>query len=77
MSVDLAPQFLAMGKKVFDLSGGFRLAGNEDYLTYYGFAHEHPALLEQAAYGLAEWNAMRLVKRALVAVAGCYPTAAL
>ncbi|WP_304636123.1 MULTISPECIES: N-acetyl-gamma-glutamyl-phosphate reductase [Pseudoalteromonas] len=77
VSVDLAPQFLAMGKKVFDLSGGFRLAGNEDYLTYYGFAHEHPELLEQAAYGLAEWNSDAISKANLVAVAGCYPTAAL
>ena len=28
VSVDLAPQFLALGKKVFDLSGGYRLALN-------------------------------------------------
>ena len=77
VSVDLAPQFLEMGKRVFDLSGGFRLSSNEDYQRYYGFSHEQPELLAQAAYGLAEWNAEAIAKARLVAVAGCYPTAAL
>ena len=77
VSVDLAPQFLAMGKKVFDLSGGYRLASNDDYLTYYGFEHQHPELLNQAAYGLAEWNSKAITDAQLIAVAGCYPTAAL
>lgn len=76
-SVDLAPQFLAMGKKVFDLSGGYRLANNDDYVTYYGFEHQHPELLNEAAYGLAEWNHDAIANAKLIAVAGCYPTAAL
>ncbi|MDB2355747.1 MULTISPECIES: N-acetyl-gamma-glutamyl-phosphate reductase [unclassified Pseudoalteromonas] len=77
VSVDLAPRFLAMGKKVFDLSGGYRLSSNEDYQTYYGFEHQHTDLLAQAAYGLAEWNSEAIKEAQLVAVAGCYPTAAL
>ena len=77
VSVDLAPQFLAMGKKVFDLSGGYRLASNDDYVTYYGFEHQHPELLNEAAYGLAEWNHDAIANAKLIAVAGCYPTAAL
>lgn len=77
VSVDLAPQFLAMGKKVFDLSGGYRLASNDDYVTYYGFEHQHPELLNEAAYGLAEWNHDAIGNAKLIAVAGCYPTAAL
>ncbi len=77
VSVDLAPRFLAMGKKVFDLSGGYRLSSNEDYQTYYGFEHQHTDLLAQAAYGLAEWNGEAIKAAQLVAVAGCYPTAAL
>ena len=77
VSVDLAPRFLSMGKKVFDLSGGYRLSSNEDYQTYYGFAHQHTELLSEAAYGLAEWNSEAIAKAQLVAVAGCYPTAAL
>lgn len=77
VSVDLAPRFLAMGKKVFDLSGGYRLRSNEDYQTYYGFEHQHTDLLAQAAYGLAEWNSAAIKQAQLIAVAGCYPTAAL
>lgn len=77
VSVDLAPRFLAIGKKVFDLSGGFRLSSNEDYQTFYGFEHQHIDLLAQAAYGLAEWNSENIKNASLVAVAGCYPTAAL
>lgn len=77
VSVDLAPRFLAMGKKVFDLSGGFRLANNTDYETYYGFTHQSEELLAQAVYGLAEWNKDAIAKAQLVAVPGCYPTAAL
>jgi N-acetyl-gamma-glutamyl-phosphate reductase len=77
VSVDLAPKFLAMGKKVFDLSGGFRLSNNEDYQTFYGFEHQHIDLLAHAAYGLAEWNSEEIKNASLVAVAGCYPTAAL
>ena len=77
VSVDLAPKFLAMDKKVFDLSGGYRLASNDDYVTYYGFEHTHPELLDAAAYGLAEWNSEAITSAQLVAVAGCYPTAAL
>lgn len=77
VSVDLAPRFLAMGKKVFDLSGGYRLASNDDYVTYYGFEHQYPELLNEAAYGLAEWNHDAIANAKLIAVAGCYPTAAL
>ncbi|CAH9054411.1 N-acetyl-gamma-glutamyl-phosphate reductase [Pseudoalteromonas sp. CIP111854] len=77
VSVTLAPKFLAMGKRVFDLSGGFRLATNADYEHYYGFSHPSLQWLEQAEYGLAEWNAKAISQAQLVAVAGCYPTAAL
>ena len=77
VSVGIAPKFLAMGKKVFDLSGGFRLSSNEDYETYYGFEHENPELLEHAVYGLVEWQKDQIKDAELVAVPGCYPTAAL
>ncbi|VUC90249.1 N-acetyl-gamma-glutamyl-phosphate reductase [Raoultella terrigena] len=76
VSHDLAPQFLAAGCVVFDLSGAFRVNDGAFYEKYYGFTHQHPALLEQAVYGLAEWNVERLKEASLVAVPGCYPTAA-
>ena len=35
--MNLAPQFLAAGIKVFDLSGAFRVQQESFYDTYYGF----------------------------------------
>ncbi|SFC68086.1 N-acetyl-gamma-glutamyl-phosphate reductase [Pseudoalteromonas denitrificans] len=78
VSIELAPIFIEMGKKVFDLSGGFRLSSDEDYQKYYGFSHQNISLLNQAVYGLAEWQNTDDIKNAqLIAVPGCYPTAAL
>lgn len=75
VSHDLAPQFLAAGCAVFDLSGAFRVNNPDFYTKYYGFTHQHSELLEQAVYGLAEWQAEKIKQTKLVAVAGCYPTA--
>ncbi|WP_427980208.1 N-acetyl-gamma-glutamyl-phosphate reductase [Agarivorans sp.] len=77
VSHDLAASFLQAGCQVFDLSGAFRVNSAEFYQNFYGFTHQFPELLEQAVYGLAEWNAEQIKQTDLVAVAGCYPTAAL
>ncbi|HBQ7916286.1 TPA: N-acetyl-gamma-glutamyl-phosphate reductase, partial [Klebsiella aerogenes] len=45
VSHDLAPQFLAAGCVVFDLSGAFRVNDGVFYEKYYGFTHRHPDLL--------------------------------
>ncbi|WP_440876998.1 N-acetyl-gamma-glutamyl-phosphate reductase [Thalassotalea sp. PLHSN55] len=76
-SADWAKAFVDAGVKVFDLSGGFRLSNPADYPTYYGFEHKNQDALEQAVYGLAEWNAEAIANTNLVAVPGCYPTASL
>jgi len=76
VSHDLGPQFLAEGCVVFDLSGAFRVNDAEFYQQYYGFTHQHPQLLAQAVYGLAEWSGDKLKEANLIAVPGCYPTAA-
>ncbi|MGL5532920.1 MAG: N-acetyl-gamma-glutamyl-phosphate reductase, partial [Plesiomonas shigelloides] len=75
VSHDLAPQFLAAGCVVLDLSGAFRVRASGFYPRYYGFEHQHPQWLEQAVYGLAEWQASEVVGAQLIAVPGCYPTA--
>ncbi|WP_404398512.1 N-acetyl-gamma-glutamyl-phosphate reductase [Idiomarina loihiensis] len=77
VSVELAPEFLAAGLKVIDLSGGFRLNATEDYPAFYGFEHQQGSWLQQAAYGLAECYPDEIAAAQLVAVPGCYPTAAL
>lgn len=69
----IAPLFLAQGIKVFDLSGAFRLKDPDLYPRFYGYAHQHPELLEQAVYSLMEWQSTPLGD--LVSVPGCYPTA--
>ncbi|EGR2796141.1 N-acetyl-gamma-glutamyl-phosphate reductase [Vibrio navarrensis] len=75
VSHDLAPIFLEQGCQVFDLSGAFRVKGDDFYPTYYGFEHQHVSWLDKAAYGLAEWNESAIAQSQLIAVAGCYPTA--
>lgn len=75
VSHDLAPQFLAAGCVVIDLSGAFRVNDPAFYERYYGFTHQHPELLEKAVYGLAEWQGAKLKESNLIAVPGCYPTA--
>ncbi|MEZ9462221.1 N-acetyl-gamma-glutamyl-phosphate reductase [Vibrio splendidus] len=75
VSHDLAPIFLENDCQVFDLSGAFRVKGENFYLEFYGFEHQHEQWLDKAAYGLAEWNEQEIKEAQLVAVAGCYPTA--
>ncbi|MBY6187834.1 N-acetyl-gamma-glutamyl-phosphate reductase [Marinobacter hydrocarbonoclasticus] len=77
VSAQLAPQLLAQGLTVFDLSGGHRFTDPVVYPAHYGFEHPAPGLLSDAVYGLAEWAAEALNQAALIAVPGCYPTASL
>lgn len=76
VSHDLAPIFLAQDCQVFDLSGAFRVKSEDFYPNYYGFEHQHREWLDKAVYGLAEWNREAIQHSSLIAVAGCYPTAA-
>lgn len=68
VSHDLAPQFLAAGCVVFDLSGAFRVKDAAFYRQYYGFEHKHPDWLDKAVYGLAEWQAEEIKQAQLIAV---------
>jgi len=76
VSHDLAPIFLDAGCVVFDLSGAYRVNDPEFYSRYYGFTHQHQDWLAKAVYGLAEWEAEKITTAQLIAVPGCYPTAA-
>lgn len=76
-AVELVPELLAAGRRVVDLSAGFRLRQASLYPRWYRYEHPAPALLERAVYGLAEWVRERLPTADLVACPGCYPTAAL
>jgi N-acetyl-gamma-glutamyl-phosphate reductase len=76
-SAGVAAEILALGAKVIDISGAFRLRDAADYPKWYGFPHPSPALLGEAVYGLTEWCGPELAGARLVANPGCYPTSVL
>jgi N-acetyl-gamma-glutamyl-phosphate reductase len=62
--------------KILDLSADFRLADIATYAEWYGHEHRAPDLQREAVYGLTEIERDRIWGARLVAVPGCYPTAA-
>jgi N-acetyl-gamma-glutamyl-phosphate reductase len=76
-AVETLPALVEQGRRVLDLSAGFRLHDAALYPTWYRYQHPAPALLDVAVYGLAEWARERLPDAQLVACPGCYPTATL
>ena len=78
------PSLLAAGVTVVDLSADYRLSDKDVYEQWYGAEHTSPELLATRAFGLPELFAEDIQaaadlhaagKPALVACAGCYPTA--
>lgn len=72
----LAGELLAAGTRVIDLSADFRLEDADEWARWYGQPHGAPELLSEAVYGLPEVNRERIRSARLIAVPGCYPTAA-
>ncbi len=68
---------LKAGKLVVDLSADYRLKNVVAYEQWYQTPHAHPALLQEAVYGLPELHRSAIAKAQLVASPGCYPTAAI
>lgn len=75
-SMRLVPSVVGPGRTVVDLSAAYRLKDASSYERWYGFTHEHPELLADAAYGLPELHRASIAGAALVATPGCYVTAA-
>ena len=73
-SAEIAPALVGRGKRVFDLSGAFRLRNADERRRWYPHTPEPPA---SVVYGLAERYRGALGGSSLVACAGCYPTAAI
>jgi len=65
------------GKLIVDLSADYRLKSVAAYEQWYQTPHAHPALLQEAVYGLPELHRSAIAKAKLVASPGCYPTAAI
>ncbi len=76
-SLELVADLLKHKKWVIDLSADFRLKNSEAYETWYQTPHTHPELLQEAVYGLPELHRSTISKSPMVAVPGCYPTAAI
>jgi N-acetyl-gamma-glutamyl-phosphate reductase len=76
VSIELTPAILAVGVKVIDLSGAFRLGDAEAYSRWYRERHTAPELLAEAVYGLPEFYRDKIRGARLVSNPGCYPTAA-
>ena len=77
VSRELAPEALANGIRVIDLSGAWRLK-QAQHRAVYGFkdadAVTAAELTERAVYGLPELNGDRISGASLVANPGCYAT---
>ena len=73
-SLELAPQLLAAGLRVVDLSGAFRFREPETFAHWYQLPAPDPSVLAQAVYGLPELYGDALPQARLVANPGCYPT---
>ncbi|MEM9071294.1 MAG: N-acetyl-gamma-glutamyl-phosphate reductase [Myxococcota bacterium] len=74
-----APTVAALRERsvvVFDLSADFRLRDRATYEEWYG-EHGAPSLFGSGVYGLVELYRDALKTADLIAVPGCYPTAAL
>lgn len=76
-AVPVAKVVLERRKKLIDLGADFRFRDAAVYEAWYRVAHEAPALLKEAVYGLPEFYRERLREASLVANPGCYPTATL
>ncbi|MEW5766790.1 MAG: N-acetyl-gamma-glutamyl-phosphate reductase [bacterium] len=74
VSMEIAPDFLAQGKKVIDLSADFRLKEPKVYEAWYKVTHQAHHLLEEAVYGLPELYKEKIKTAWLIANPGCYPT---
>ncbi|MEK6984535.1 MAG: hypothetical protein AABX33_08220 [Nanoarchaeota archaeon] len=73
-SLRFAPEILAQGTRVVDLSGAYRLKNSSDFEKWYGIKHPNPELMQEAVYGLPAFYADTIKTARLVANPGCYPT---
>ncbi len=74
-SMKITPKILDLNIKVVDLSADYRLSEENFNKTY--TQHIDTKNLQQAQYGLIEWNRNNIKNANLIANPGCYPTASL
>jgi N-acetyl-gamma-glutamyl-phosphate reductase len=69
------PALLDTGVRVVDLAADFRLRDPAEWQQWYALEHACPEWLDQAVYGLPEFNREAIRHAQLVANPGCYATA--
>ena len=72
-----AGAWLEAGARVIDMSADFRLKDATQYPRWYRQEHPAPSLLARAVFGLPELHEHELEQAELIAVPGCYSTAAI
>ena len=72
-----AAGWLAAGARVIDMSADFRLQDPKQYPVWYRQEHPAPGLLAGAVFGLPELHEGELKDANLIAVPGCFSTAAI
>lgn len=77
VSMDFVKKWMALGVKIVDLSGDFRLSTPSVYKEWYKKDHTFPEGFNTAVYGMPELHAEAIKKADLVANPGCYPTASI
>ncbi|HTT59607.1 MAG TPA: N-acetyl-gamma-glutamyl-phosphate reductase [Acidimicrobiales bacterium] len=75
-SQEFVPSLLERHVQVVDLGADYRLRDARLYPTWYGHEHSSAHLLGEAVYALVERHREELKGAHLLAVPGCYPTAA-
>jgi len=70
-------QLESLAKTVIDLSADFRLRNADDYVTWYGHAHDAPAYLAQFVYGIPELHRQEIKESRFLTGAGCLATASI
>ncbi|HEY3876844.1 MAG TPA: N-acetyl-gamma-glutamyl-phosphate reductase, partial [Candidatus Kapabacteria bacterium] len=76
-AMEVAPALLAEGKIVIDLSGDHRLKDTALFEKYYKKPQTSGTILNDAIYGLPEWNAEAIRAARFVSNPGCYATSAI
>jgi N-acetyl-gamma-glutamyl-phosphate reductase len=73
-AMEIAPMLLDAGKIVIDLSGDHRLKDRALFEKYYKIPQSSGEILDEAVYGLPEWNADKIRSARVIANPGCYAT---
>ena len=77
LAMGVVPALLEAGTRIIDVSPDFRLRLASTYSHWYKQSHTCPELLQEAAFGIPEWNRDSVTSARLVAVPGCFTTGAL